>query len=328
MTPVRFGGAALRAEAIPLGAILTRVELADGRGGWVNVTLGRPAPADYAAPHPNFGAVVGRFANRIAGARFALDGREHRITANEAANCLHGGHGFARRMWRPAAHAPDRAAFDLTSPDGEDGFPGTVELRVTYTTEGATLRVAFEGAADAPTLLSPAQHAYWNLGGEASGSALGHELLIEAERYTPVGEGLIPTGELAPVAGTPFDFRTARRIGERMEEAHPQLILGGGYDHNWVLRGTGFRRAARLHDAASGRAMEVWTDRPGLQFYAGCRLDGTLAGSSGAAYARGAGLALETQSFPDGPNQPGFPSGILRPGERFHSITEYRFEVG
>lgn len=320
-----FGSDRLRVRAMTFGAILTHVELPDGRGGWVNVTLGRPDLAAYAERNPNFGAVVGRYANRLAGARFALDGREFRVTANEGPNCLHGGRGFATRNWRLAESAPDRATFAHLSRDGEDGFPGRLELRVTYAVEGATLRVAFAAETDAPTVLSPAQHAYWNLAGEASGGALGHELRIEADAFTPVGEGLIPTGEIRPVAGTPFDFREPRAIGERMDGPDPQLALGGGYDHNWVLRGEGFRRACRLRDPASGRAMEIWTDRPGLQFYAGCRLDGTLGGTSGVAYGRGAGLALETQLFPDGPNQPGFPSGALRPGERFRSVTEFRF---
>ncbi len=320
-----FASEALRVRAIGYGAILTHVEIPDGAGGWVNVALGRPDEAAYRANNPGFGAVVGRFANRIAGARFELDGREFRLTANEGPNCLHGGLGWARRDWRLAESRPNRATFALSSPDGEDGFPGAVEARVTYIAKGATLRVVFEGETDAPTILSPAQHAYWNLGGEGSGSALRHELQIEADAFTPVDAALLPTGELRPVAGTPFDFREPRAIGARMDGPDEQLRLGLGYDHNFAPNGSGFRRAATLRDPATGRAMEVWTDRPGLQLYAGNRLDGTLAGTSGAPHARGSGIALETQAFPDAPNRPGFPSAVLRPGERFRSVTEFRF---
>ncbi len=196
---------------------------------------------------------------------------------------------------------------------------------MTYIAEGAALRVVFEGETDAPTILSPAQHAYWNLGGEASGSALGHELQIEANTFTPLDAALIPTGELRDVSGTPFDFRAPRVVGERMDGPDPQLRLGLGYDHNFSLNGSCVRRAATLRDPATGRAMEVWTDRPGLQLYCGNRLDGTLAGTSGAPYVRGAGIALEAQAFPDAPNHPHFPSAVLRPGERFRSVTEFRF---
>ncbi len=327
MSAVAFGSDSLRIRAIGYGAILTRVDIPDGAGGRLNVTLGRPDEAAYRAQNPGFGAVVGRFANRIAGARFALDGREFRLTANEGPNCLHGGQGWARRDWRLAHAAPDCATYALTSPDGEDGFPGAVEARVTYIADGATLRVVFEAETDAPTVLSPAQHAYWNLGGEGSGSAWGHGLQIEADAFTPVDAALIPTGELRPVAGTAFDFRQAHAVGGRMEAVDEQLRLGQGYDHNFALRGTGFRRAATLRHPTSGRAMEVWTDRPGLQLYAGNRLDGTLAGTSGEAYARGAGIALETQAFPNAPNEPRFPAAILRPGERFRSVTEFRFRL-
>jgi len=328
VSAVAFGSEALRVRAMGYGAILTHVEIPDGRGGWVNVTLGRPDEAAYRASNPGFGAVVGRCANRIGAARFALDGREHRLTANEGPNCLHGGHGWARRDWRPATSGPDRATFALSSPDGEDGFPGAVEMRVTYIAEGAMLRVVFEGETDAPTVLNPAQHAYWNLAGEASGPALDHEIQIEADAFTPVdGPALLPTGQTRPVAGTPFDFRAPRRIGERMDGADEQLRAGLGYDHNFALNGEGFRRAATLRDPRSGRAMELWTDRPGLQLYCGNRLDGTLAGTSGRAYPRGAGIALEAQLFPDAPNQPRFPSAVLRPGQRFRSVTEFRFRA-
>lgn len=326
---VSFGAASLRVSAMGYGAIVTRVEIPDGAGGWVNVTLGRPDEAAYRQSNPGFGAVVGRYANRIAGARFALDGREHVLIANEGPNCLHGGHGWARRDWQLVDRGPDRAAFALSSPDGEDGFPGAVEMRVTYVAERATLRVVFEGETDAPTVLNPAQHAYWNLAGEASGaSALDHELQIDADAFTPVdGPALLPTGEIRPVAGTPFDFRAFARIGARMDEPDPQLRAGLGYDHNFALNGAGFRRAVTLREPRTGRALEVWTDRPGLQLYCGNRLDGTLIGTGGAPYARGAGIALETQLFPDAPNRPGFPSAVLRPGDRFRSVTEFRFSA-
>lgn len=320
---------ALRATILTLGGVIERLEVPDRDGRFANVALGLRAPADYAAQGPYFGALIGRYANRIAGGRFALDGREHRLAINDEPNSLHGGaQGFDKRIWSIAARDPQRLELALASPDGEEGYPGTLRVRVTYATEGdGTLRIDYAAEADAPTVVNLTNHSYWNLAGEGSGTALDHELEIAADHFTPVDATLIPTGELRPVEGTPFDFRAPRPIGARIRAEDAQLLIGRGYDHNWVLRG-GPGPAARLRDPGSGRVLEVLTDQPGLQFYSGNLLDGTLVGPGGQIYRSGDGVALETQHFPDSPNQPRFPSTVLRPGEVFRSITRLRFSAG
>ena len=320
----------LRATILTLGGVIERLEVPDREGRFANVALGLPAPADYAAQGPYFGALIGRYANRIARGRFTLDGREHRLATNDGPNSLHGGaRGFDKRIWDVTAADPRRLDLSLVSPDGEEGYPGTLTVRVSYTLEGTdTLRIDYAAETDAPTVVNLTNHSYWNLAGEGSGTALDHELEIAGGGFTPVDETVIPTGEILPVEGTPFDFRAATPIGARIRADHPQIRIGKGYDHNWVLRGgpgAGVRPAARLRDPGSGRVLEVLTDQPGLQFYSGNLLDGTLAGPSGRLYRSGDGVALETQHFPDSPNRPGFPSTLLRPGEVFRSTTQLRF---
>ena len=318
----------LRVAILTLGGVIEWLEVPDRDGHFGNVALGLRSPADYAAPGPYFGAIIGRYANRIAKGRFTLNGREHRLAVNNGPNSLHGGsRGFDKRIWTVAATDPRRLDLTLTSPDGEEGYPGTLQLRVTYALEEhGTLRIDYAAEADTATVLNLTNHSYWNLAGEGSGTALDHELQIAADHFTPVDPTSIPTGELHPVEGTPFDFRQPTPIGARIRADHPQLRFGRGYDHNWVLR-EGSEPAARLRDPGSGRTLEILTDQPGLQFYSGNLLDGTLVGPGGQAYRSGDGVALETQHFPDSPNQPGFPSTVLRPGEVFRSTTRLRFSA-
>ena len=319
----------LRVAILALGGVIQRLEVPDRDGRFANVVLGLRSPADYAAQGPYFGALIGRYANRIAGGRFTLDGHGYRLATNDGPNSLHGGaHGFDKRTWTVAAAGPRRIDLLLDSPDGEEGYPGALRVRVAYALEGdATLRIDYAAETDAPTVLNLTNHSYWNLAGEGSGTALDHELEIAADHFTPVDATLIPTGELRAVEGTPFDFRAPLPIGARIRDDDPQLRLGQGYDHNWVLRG-GPGAAARLRDPGSGRVLEVLTDQPGLQFYSGNLLDGTLVGPGGRAYRSGDGVALETQHFPDSPNRPAFPSTVLRPGGTFRSTTRLRFSTG
>ncbi|MDQ0080180.1 aldose 1-epimerase [Variovorax boronicumulans] len=330
-------GRGLGLSAINLGGIVTALRVPDRDGCSANIVLGLPTLADYLKPHPHFGTIVGRFANRIAAGRFTLDGTAHQLGLNDGVNSLHGGaKGFGTRFWDivplSAQEAGDDIAIELryTSADGEEGYPGEVQLTVRYTLSASanTWRIDYSALTDKPTVLNLSHHDYFNLAG--SGSVMDHRLMIAASRYCPVDATLIPTG-LADVASTPFDFRSANRIGERIREGHEQLLLAHGYDHNWVLDRAqvdrGLALAARLEHGATGRVMEVHTSEPGVQFYSGNFLDGSLMGSAGASLRQGDGLCLETQHYPDSPNQPGFPSTVLRPGEVFRSATEHRFGV-
>jgi len=330
------------------GGIITQVLVPDREGELVDVVLGHDSLAAYIAGTPYFGALVGRYANRIARGQFELDGITYELAANNGENHLHGGiRGFDKVRWEafttqsgPIPGGPfdapgaGRASVVLSyvSEDGEEGYPGRLETTVTITlTNGNELRFDYEATTDAPTVVNLTHHGYWNLAGHAAGTVLDHELQVRASRYTPVDDGLIPTGELRHVERTPFDFRTPARIGERIAADDEQLRFGGGYDHNFVLddwTGDGAPRlAARLRDPGSGRVMEVFTTEPGLQFYSGNFLDGTDVGKNGAIYEHRSGLCLETQHWPDSPNQPEFPSTVLRPGERFESSTVYRFRT-
>lgn len=323
-------GAGLALTVLDLGGIASALEVPDRAGRPANVVLALPRAADYLQPHPHLGTLVGRYANRIAGGRFRLDGRDWTLERNEGANTLHGGpDGFGRRWWEVHAlpPAPDGSValeLRLASPHGDQGFPGRLEVRVRYTlTAGNAWRIDHQARTDRPTVVSLTQHAYFNLAG--SGDILGHRLAILASRYCPVDAGLIPLQPQA-VDGTPFDFRQPQAIGARIHEPHPQLRAAGGYDHNWIPDGAGLRPVARLQEPPSGRCMEVLTDAPGLQFYSGNFLDGSLMGRSGP-LARHAGLCLETQQFPDAPNRPDFPSPVLRPGEVLRGTTIYRFST-
>ena len=317
-------------RAISYGGIITSIRVPDRAGAMGDVVLGFDRLDGYLGVHPYFGTIVGRYGNRIAGGRFTLDGRTYTLATNNGPNHLHGGKvGFDKAVWTGApAAAGAGVTFTHTSPDGDEGYPGALKTTVTYTlTDRNELVVEYLATTDKATPVNLTQHTYFNLAG--SGDILGHELTLDADRYTPVDATLIPTGALAPVAGTPFDFRKATAVGARIDQAHEQLKNGQGYDHNFVLNGTPgvLRHAARLVDPKSGRTLDVSTTEPGVQFYSGNFLDGTLKGKGGQAYQRRAGLCLETQHYPDSPNKPQFPSSILRPGQEYRSKTVFAFGV-
>jgi aldose 1-epimerase len=306
--------------------------LAAGRDGKLaDVTLGYRDFAGYLGDTSYFGCLVGRYANRIAKGRFTLDGKTHTLAVNNGPNSLHGGPtGFQKRVWSPkVVSGPEGDALELTyvSRDGEEGYPGTLTAKVVYSLRAdGGLAIDYTATTDAPTIVNLTNHAYFNLAGEGEGTILGHEMQIEADATTPVDTTLIPTGERRPVAGTPFDFRKPVAIGARIDAADEQLKAGGGYDHNYVLRGaTGeLRLAARVVEPKSGRVLEVLTTEPGLQFYTGNFLDGKVVGKSGKPYVRRGAFCLEAQHFPDSPNQPGFPPVVLRPGQTYRQTTVYR----
>ena len=321
----------IEVTAIPYGAIITSLKTPDRTGRSGDVVLGFDSLGGYLSEHPYFGAIVGRYGNRIAGGRFTLDGRTYTLARNNGPNHLHGGvKGFDKVLWTATPITPSTVAFSRTSVDGEEGYPGNLNVRVTYTlTDKNELIVEYAATTDKATHVNLTQHSYFNLSAGKSPDILGHELTINADRYTPVDGTLIPTGELAPVEGTPFDFRKRAAIGERIDQNHPQLANGKGYDHNWVLNrtGSGLQLAARVLDPVSGRTLEVRTTEPGMQFYAGNFLDGTLKGKGGQVYGRRSGFCLETQHYPDSPNQPKFPSTILKPGQEYRSQTVFTFGV-
>lgn len=317
-------------RAMTYGGIITSLEAPDRHGAPGDVVLGYDDLAGYLRSSPYFGAIVGRYGNRIARGRFTLDGTEYRLAVNNGPNHLHGGvRGFDKVVWAAAPFQNDSTVgvvFTHVSPDGDEGYPGTLRAAVTYTLNDRNeLAIDYEAATDKPTPVNLTQHSYFNLAG--SGDILGHMLTLAADRYVPVDSTLIPTGELAPVAGTPFDFRTPHPIGARIGAPDEQLRRGGGYDHTFVVNrtGPGLVLAAILTDSASGRTLEIRTTEPGVQFYSGNFLDGTLTGKGGTVYRYRTGLALETHHFPDSPNQPAFPSTILRPGETYRSRTVWTF---
>ena len=270
--------------------------------------------------------MVGRFGNRIAFGKFSLDGAAYEIPLNDGSHTLHGGpSGFDQKLWT-ATLLPNAIEFTVTSPAGDQGYPGTLTVTARYSLLGNTLRVHYTATTDAPTVVNVTNHAYFNLTGDSSGLILDHEIQLPAAAYTPTDAGLIPTGELAPVEGTPFDFRASTRIGNRIDDDHEQLKRAGGYDHNWVMGDPGtMKLAARLVSPASGRIMTVETTEPGIQFYSGNFIDGSMTNRNGGKYARRSGLCLETQHYPDSPNHPAFPSTTLRPGETMNSTTVFTF---
>jgi aldose 1-epimerase len=314
-----------------LGATVLTLEVPDREGRLADVVLGFDTAAPYLEHSPYFGAVVGRYANRIANGRFTLDGTSHQLSQNDGANSLHGGlSGFDKRIWaseKTETGEGNGVKFTLVSGDGDGGFPGKITASATYVwTEDNRVVIDYDAVCDKPTPFSMTQHSYWNLGGVANvQSIVGHELWIDADYYLPVGKTLIPTGEIEDVSGTPFDFRTPKLLRRDIDFADDQLRHGDGYDHNMVLNGAGFRLAAKLKDPQSGRWMEVSTSEPGLQLYSGNFLEGKNAGKGGNHYPRRSGVALETQAFPDAPNQPRFPDATLRPGQRFKSRTVFAF---
>jgi aldose 1-epimerase len=295
--------------------------------GGVDVVVGFDSLEGYLNENPYFGALIGRYANRIGHAQFTLDGVLYKIPKNDGDNALHGGpRGFDKVVWN-ARELPD-GGLELTylSKDGEEGFPGNCKATVVYhLTDANELKIEYAASTDKDTVVNLTNHSYFNLKG--SGDILGHLLQLTADRFTPVDSGLIPTGDLKPVAGTPFDFRKSTAIGARIEQDDEQLKLGKGYDHNWVLnkKGAELSLAARVEEPSSGRAMEVWTTQPGVQFYTGNFLDGTIKGKGGKVIARRSALCLETQHFPDSPNKPKFPTVALKPGMEFKSTTIYKF---
>jgi aldose 1-epimerase len=317
------------------GGIVVSLKMPDRSGALDDVVLGFNTLDGYLkAPTVYFGALIGRYGNRIAKGRFTLNGKEYKLATNNNENHLHGGiRGFDKVLWvaKPLS-ASAGAALELTylSKDGEEGYPGNLSVRVVYTlTDANELKIDYMATTDRDTVVNLTHHSYFNLAGEGNGDILQHEVQIEADQFTPVDAGLIPTGELKKVAGTPFDFTQPTAIGARINADDEQLKLGNGYDHNWVVRGkTGqLRHAARVTEAKSGRVMEVWTTEPGIQFYSGNFLDGTLTGKRGKIYQQRFGLCLETQHFPDSPNKPNFPSTVLRKGGRYETHTVYKFST-
>jgi len=323
-------------QAINYGAIIMSLKVPDRTGKLADVVLGFDEPSRYfGEPQPPFfGAIVGRYGNRIANGQFVLNGKTYPLVKNNGPNHLHGGtRGFDKFIWDLTTKDTPQgstAIFSRTSPDGEEGYPGNLAVRIAYTlTDSNQLIVNYHATTDKPTPINLTQHSYFNLAGEGSGDILAHELMINADRYTPVDDTLIPTGELAPVAGTPFDFRKPTAVGARIDQDNDQLKKGKGYDHNFVLnrKGAGPELAARVTDPRSGRTMEVSTTEPGVQFYTGNFLDGTLKGKSGHPYAQRAALCLETQHFPDSPNKKNFPTTILEPGKTYDSTTIFTFSA-
>ncbi|QKE82613.1 aldose epimerase family protein [Arthrobacter sp. NEB 688] len=307
-------------EVVTTGAAVRRLVLDDD--GPVDLVLGHRDPATYDDDGGYLGATVGRFTNRLGGGRLVVDGTEHRVPPNDGANALHGGPvGWDRLAWEVLEEAPDRVVLGLTSPDGDQGLPGEVTARVTYEVAGDEVRLHHHATTSATTYLGMTNHAYFSLDGGPD--VLEHRLEVGASAFTPVGADLLPTGEVLPVDGTPFDLRRARLLRDVLALDDEQLVRGGGLDHNLVLDGSGMRRAARLV-GASGRWVEVHTDRPAVQVYTGAHFDGALTGLDGRPLLRHAGVALETQGYPDAPNHPGFPDALVRPGEALEARTTWR----
>ena len=315
------------------GGVVVSLAVPDGDGRIDDVVLGYDALSEYVDDLSYFGCIVGRYANRIAGGRFTLNGVEHVLTANERWNHLHGGiKGFSKVVWGARSVEGEGSAgvmLSYLSRDGEEGYPGNLEAEVTYLlTEEDELRIEYRATTDADTVVNLSHHSYFNLAG--GGDVLDHELTLFADRFTPVDGELIPTGELRSVRGTPMDFREPTTIGGRIDDDYEQLGLAGGYDHNWVLDGggQGLSLAARVHHPGTGRTMEVSTTEPGVQFYSGNQLPSHIGGKGGRRYGPRHGLCLEAQHFPDSPNRPEFPSTVLREGETYTQTTVYRFHTG
>ncbi len=315
----------LQLEVTEYGAAVHRLWVPCA-GGRRNVALGHATLPEYVASTAFFGATIGRYANRIGGGEFVLDSTRLRLDRNERGNTLHGGGGgFDTRTWTTDVVSDRLVAMSLVSPDGDQGFPGELRATVSYAVDADTVTIELSAVTSQPTVVSLTNHTYFNLDGEGAGSVDDHLLSVSADGYTPTDTGQIPTGEIAPVAGTPFDLRAPTRIGDVVREDHPQLRTGRGIDHNLVLRGSGLRKVASLSSPDSGISLTLATDAPGLQVYTGNSLDGSTAGTSGRVYRQGDGIALEPQAFPDAPNRPEFGSVVLRPGEAYHRTIRWRF---
>jgi aldose 1-epimerase len=324
----------LEIQIMTYGAAIISLRAPDRAGNSDDVVLGFPDLPGYAASHSSnapayFGSTIGRYGNRIAHAKFALDGKQFTLSKNNGENSLHGGPGGFHNVVFEAEPARNGVAFRYLSKDGEEGYPGNLSFEVRYELCGSDLKIHYRATTDKPTVLNPTNHSFFNLAGAGSGTILSHHLKLFASHFTPVDPALIPTGEIRTVTGTPLDFGNWTAIGERIHLDDEQLRRGNGYDHNFVLddASENLKQAAALHDPAGGRVMEVWTTEPAIQFYSGNFLDGTAKGKNAVLYARHAGLCLEAQHFPDSPNHPNFPSTSLRPGQTFQSTTIYRFST-
>ena len=310
------------------GGIITSIKTPDKKGNFNDIVLGFDTLDEYVNDNPYFGCIAGRFANRIAGGKFSLEGKTYQLAQNDGANHLHGGErGFDKVLWEARASTANSLTLSYTSKDGEEGYPGRLEVEVTYTlTDDNELRIDYAAATDAPTIVNLTNHSYFNLSG--ADDILAHEVHLNADSFTPIDDGFIPTGELKEVAGTPFDFRAFIPIGARIHDDNEQLKFADGYDHNWVLNGQAgdLRRVATVREVETGRVLEVFTTQPGVQFYSGNFLT-HVNGKGGRIYKKRAGFCLETQHFPDSPNQPHFPSAVLRPGNRYEEITVFKFSL-
>jgi aldose 1-epimerase len=324
----------MEARIMTYGGTVVSLRVPDKTGKLDDVVLGYDAVADYQRSSFHFGSLIGRYGNRIAKGKFSIDGKEYTLATNNGANHLHGGvKGFDKVLWS-ARPSVDRGGphLELTylSHDGEEGYPGNLSVKVVYSlTDSNELKIEYTATTDKPTVVNLTHHSYFNLAGAGNRDILSHELSINADRFTPTDDGSIPTGELRNVKGTPFDFIRPTAIGSRIDEADQQLKFGNGYDHNFVLnkKNGGLSFAAMVYDAETGRVMEVFTTEPGLQFYSGNFLDGSIKGKNGANYPRRSGLCLEAQHFPDSPNEPKFPTSLLRPLQKYSQTTIYRFSV-
>lgn len=319
----------LSCRIITYGGAIRALTVPDRAGRPVDVVLGFDTLEDYLNHDKCLGALIGRYANRIGGSRFQLNGREYTLPANDGVNHLHGGRGFDKQVWKVEGAWENSLTLSLVSPDGQEGYPGALSAQVTYTLGAEGLTLDYRAVCDQDTLCSLTNHAYFNLSGHGSGDILDHRVRLFAQRYTPADGGSIPTGELAPVEGTPMDLRQPTRVGDHIDDSFPQLTQAGGYDHNWVVDGQPgvLRPVGTVYTPDTGIRLEVDSTLPGVQFYSGNYLGGCPAGKGGAPYGRRWGLCLETQHFPDAPNKPQFPSPVLRAGEKYHQVTRYRFSA-
>ncbi|MCL4550627.1 MAG: galactose mutarotase [Bacteroidetes bacterium] len=325
----------VKAKIINYGATVVSLEVPDRNGKFADVVLGYDNLEGYVADKSYFGAIIGRYGNRIGKGKFKLDGKEYQLSINNGENQLHGGkEGFNKKVWAVDATDESNLGTSITlsyvSKDGEEGFPGTVKLTVNYQlTNQNELKINYTGTTDKTTILNPTHHSYFNLTGDPNKTILDEELWIDADKFTPVDKGLITTGELADVKGTPMDFRKPTKVGARINDDYEQLKLGRGYDHNFVLNKHHelIPKIASVYDSSSGRFMEMWTDQPGVQFYTGNFLDGKVKGKNGVMYQYRTGLCLEAQHFPDSPNKPNFPSVVIKPGQVYRQTTIYKFAV-
>ena len=321
------------AEAIisTYGGAIVSLKVPDRNGVMGDIVLGFDKFEDYLKPEPYFGAIIGRYANRIAHGKFTLSGVEYKLAKNDGDNALHGGiRGFDKRLWTAKEGPLQSLVLNYTSADGEEGYPGTLSVTVTYTlTDNNELQIDYAATTDKATVLNLTNHSYFNLAGQGEGDILSHKVTIYASRFTPIDKSLIPTGELKSVLNTPFDFQQAHEIGERIDANDEQLAFGEGYDHNFILNsgGASLEIVAKVTEHEFGRVMEVLTSEPGLQFYTANHLDGTLTGKGGKKYGRRAAFCMETQHFPDSPNRPDFTDTVLYPGVHFQSTTIYRFST-